>query len=242
MNNLVVVPTYLEADNIVALIEAITRLDDCDVLVVDDDSPDGTADLVDTYSKTSTNVHLLRRVGPRGLGPAYVDGFKFALRNGYERVITMDADFSHDPGCIPNILSELERHDVVVASRYCGGRVSVINWPLSRLILSIFAGKYVRVVTGLKISDPTSGFRAFKAQVLAAIGLDTIRSNGYSFQVETLSRACRCGFRIGEIPIIFTERRGGQSKMTKRIVLEAAIMPWRLRFSTFKRNDQHGEA
>lgn len=238
MRGIVITPTYNERDNIVQLIDAVLDLPlELDILIVDDDSPDGTADLVESCLKKSERVHLLRRNGLRGLGRAYIDGFKYALEKGYEAVFSMDADFSHDPKSLQSLMLVLEGHDVAVGSRYCHGRVSVINWPLHRLFLSVFAGKYVRLITGLKVFDPTSGFRGFRSQVLHAIDLDTIRSNGYSFQVETLYRAKRCGFGIKEVPIIFTERREGQSKMSKKIIFEAAVMPWRMRFGRFRREN-----
>jgi dolichol-phosphate mannosyltransferase len=232
---LVVVPTYNERDNIGKLVEAVlAQPGGFDVLVVDDNSPDGTAGLVSECARQSDRVHLLKRTGPRGFGPSYVDGFRHALSNGYDAVICMDADFSHDPASLPDLAAAIETADFAVGSRYCEGRVSVINWPMHRLVLSVFGGTYVRWVTHLKVADPTAGFRAIKAEVLRAINLDTLRSNGYSFQVETLYRTNRCGFRITEVPIVFTERRSGQSKMSKKIVLEALFMPWRLKLSRFK--------
>jgi dolichol-phosphate mannosyltransferase len=235
VRSIVITPTYNEADNITSIIEAVLAVPgDFDYLIVDDNSPDGTADLVAPYVESTGRVHLIRRTGPRGFGPSYVDGFKWCLDQGYEAIFTMDADFSHDPASLPGLLEALQTSDVSVGSRYCGGKVSVINWPLSRLLLSTFAGKYVRMITGLKIADPTSGFRGARAAVFEAIGLDTLRSNGYCFQVETLLRAKRCGFSITEVPIVFTERREGQSKMSKKIIFEAAVMPWRLRLRPFK--------
>lgn len=235
MKSIVITPTYNERDNIVQIMDAVMlQPGEFDYLIVDDNSPDGTSDLVEEYSRKNGRVYLLKRTGARGFGPSYVDGFKWALERGYEAIFEMDADFSHDPDMLPKLRTELENYDMVLGSRYCGGRVSVINWPLFRLFLSVFAGRYVRLITGLNAADPTSGFRAFRAEVLRAIDLDTIKSNGYSFQVETLYRAERRGFKIGEIPIIFIERREGASKMTKKIMLEAALMPWRLRFSRFR--------
>lgn len=231
----VVCPTYNERDNIANLIEAVLEVrKDIDILVVDDNSPDGTGDIVASYAEKSDRVHLLKRTGPRGFGPSYVDGFKYALANGYDGVITMDADFSHDPANLPDLAAALEDADISIGSRYCGGRVSVINWPLHRLILSVFGGTYVRLVTGIKVYDPTGGFRGMRASVLRGMDLDTLRSNGYSFQVETLYRATKCKFRIVEVPIIFTERREGQSKMSKKIIFEAMFMPWRLRLKGFR--------
>lgn len=237
MKKLVVTPTYNELENIAGLIESVLDLPgEFDIVVVDDASPDGTADLVERYCRESGRVRLIRRKGLRGLGRSYVDGFKYALSNGYEGVFSMDADFSHDPADLPKLADALGAHDVAIGSRYCGACVSVVNWPLRRLLLSLCAGRYVRLVTGLAVCDPTSGFRGFRAGVLAAINLDTIRSNGYSFQVETLYRTHRCGFGITEVPIVFTERREGESKMSGKVILEAALMPWQLRLRRFKRS------
>ncbi|MCL6518857.1 MAG: polyprenol monophosphomannose synthase [Armatimonadetes bacterium] len=235
MRGIVVVPTYNERDNIVQLIEAVMKIPiELDMLIVDDNSPDCTADLVEQISLTNARVHLMRRTGNRGFGPSYVDGFKWALAKGYDAIFSMDADFSHDPESLPSLAKALEEHDMVLGSRYFEGRVSVVNWPLFRLFLSVFAGRYVRLITGLKVGDPTTGFRGFRRHVLESINLDTIKSNGYSFLVETLYRAYKCGFDIAEVPIIFTERREGSSKMSRKIMFEAALMPWRLRFGRFR--------
>lgn len=233
MPNIVVIPTYNEAQNIAIVIHRILQLDcDLHVLIVDDNSPDHTADIVATMADASDRVHLYRRSGLKGYGPSCVDGYRYALEHGYDVVISMDADLSHDPADLPRLVDGLLDSDVAIGSRYLNGNVSVVNWPLSRLFLSTFAGKYVRAVTGLKIADPTSGFRAFRAEVLKHICLDTLHSNGYCFIVETIHRAKICGYKITEIPIIFTERRAGQSKMNNKIIREAVIMPWRLRFWT----------
>ncbi len=235
MPNIVVIPTYNEAQNIEVVIQRILQLDcDLHVLIVDDNSPDHTADIVATMAEASDHVHLLRRSGLKGYGPSCVDGFRFALEHGYDVVISMDADLSHDPADVPRLVDGLMDSDVAIGSRYLHGNVSVVNWPLSRLFLSTFAGKYVRAVTGLKVADPTSGFRAFRAEVLSHIGLNSFHSNGYCFIVETIDRAKRCGYQLTEIPIIFTERRAGQSKMNKKIILEAVIMPWRLRLRPYR--------
>lgn len=234
MKKLVVTPTYNERENIAGLIEAVLDLPgEFDILVVDDASPDGTGDLVERYRGGSGRVRLIRRKGIRGLGKSYVDGFRYALSNGYEAVFSMDADLSHDPADLPKLAEALGAHDVAIGSRYCGGCVSVVKWPVRRLLLSLCAGRYVRLITGLTVCDPTSGFRGFRASVLAAINLHTIRSNGYSFQVETLYRTFRSGYSMVEVPIVFTERREGDSKMSKKVILEAALMPWRLRLSRF---------
>lgn len=235
MRKLVITPTYNECDNIAKLIEAVMAVPgDFEMLVVDDNSPDGTADIVAQYADANPKVHIMRRTGKRGFGPSYVDGFRYAVSNGYDAVFTMDADFSHDPASLPDLADALETHDFAIGSRYCGGKVSVVNWPIHRLIMSICAGAYVRIITGVDVRDPTSGFRGMRAKVLETIDIDTIKSNGYSFLVEITYRVKRSGFDIIETPIVFTERREGQSKMSRRIILEAVLMPWRLRYSRFK--------
>ncbi len=232
MRSVVVIPTYNERENILRIIEAVLRQPEhFDVLIVDDGSPDGTADIVRGLQGQNERIKLLCRTGRRGLGLSYVDGFKACIAENYDRIFEMDADYSHDPDDLGKLAKSLEEHDMAIGSRYFGGRVSVLNWPISRLALSVFAGCYVRLVTGLKQSDPTSGFRGFRSAVLQSINLDAIKSNGYSFQVETLYRARKCGFRIGEAPIVFTERSVGKSKMSGGIVSEAIMMPWLLRFS-----------
>lgn len=235
MRGIVVVPTYNERDNVANIIEAVLKQPiNLDILIADDSSPDGTSDIVASYSEKNERVHLLKRTANRGFGPSYVDGFKWALARGYEAIFSMDCDFSHDPDNLPDLMLALKDHDMALGSRYCYGRVSVVNWPISRLFMSMFAGKYVRTIAGLRAADPTTGFRGFRPQVLEAIELDTIKSNGYSFLVEILYRASRCRFDIAEVPIVFTERREGQSKMSRKIIMEAAFMPWRLRFSRFR--------
>lgn len=235
MRSVVVIPTYKERDNVSKIIDAVLRQpEDFDVLIVDDDSPDGTAEVVQSYVDREPRVKLLSRTGKRGLGLSYIDGFSFALSQGYEAIFEMDADYSHDPDDLGRLLEALKSHDMVLGSRYCGGRVSVLNWPITRLALSVFACYYVRWVTGMKVFDPTSGFRGFRAKVLECIRLEAIKSNGYCFQVETLYRAHKCGFDIAEVPIVFTERCEGQSKMSKGVVAEAVLMPWRLRFSRIR--------
>ena len=229
--SVVVIPTYNERENILQMLDAVlSQPCGLDVLIVDDNSPDGTGNLVAEICAGNARVQLLRREGLRGLGLSYLDGFKKAIDDGYKLIFEMDADFYHAHASLSALFSALESHDMVLGSRYCKGRVSVLNWPVHRLIMSMFGGSYVRAITGMKYYDPTSGFRGFHSRVLSAIGLDTIRSNGYCFQVEVLYRAHKCGFDIHEESIVFTERREGQSKMSRRIVLEAALMPWRLKF------------
>jgi dolichol-phosphate mannosyltransferase len=228
---LVIVPTYNERDNIPRLIPAILAQDaSLDVLVVDDGSPDGTGAVVDGIAQTEPRVHALHRSGKLGLGTAYVAGFKWALERGYDLMFEMDSDFSHSPDRLPAFLEAIQASDLVIGSRYQDGRVNVVNWPMSRLLLSYFANIYARVVTGLRIYDTTAGFRCFRRQVLASIDFDHVRSNGYAFQIEMTFRTWRKGFRIVEIPIVFVDRLEGSSKMSKRIVREAVWMVWRLRW------------
>ena len=224
-----VIPTYNERDNIEKLIQEIhEHVPDADILVVDDNSPDGTWKLVEEISLRDPRVHLIRRPGKMGLGTAYVEGFKWALERGYDIIVQMDADFSHSPEDIPRLIKEIEKGaDFVVGSRYRNG-VNVVNWPLKRLMISYFANVYARFMTGVPIRDLTGGFKAWRREVLESIDLDNIRSNGYSFQIEMNFKAYRKGFKPSEIPIIFYERRSGKSKFSRGIILEAAIMVLRL--------------
>ena len=226
---LVVVPTYNERTNIPLLVPAILLQDPrLEVLVVDDNSPDGTGQLADDLARADSRVHVLHRPTKEGLGKAYLAGFQWALERRYDYVFEMDADFSHDPKFLPEFLRAIEDADLVVGSRYKSG-VNVINWPMSRLLLSIGANQYARVVTGLPLADSTGGFKCFRRKVLEAIALDRVKSNGYAFQIEMSFLAWKKGFRIREIPIVFTDRVEGQSKMSKRIVREAIWMVWWLR-------------
>jgi dolichol-phosphate mannosyltransferase len=228
MRILVVIPTYNECENIGKVIAQIFQLGlDIHILVVDDGSPDGTGDIVDRLQKSDSRVHLIRRPEKMGLGTAYVQGFKFAIKNNYELVFEMDADLSHDPKDIPRFLDAIPEYDLVIGSRYVNG-VSVVNWPLSRLILSYCASLYTRIITGIPVKDPTGGFKCFRIEVLKAIDLDQVRSGGYSFQIEMNYKAWKKGFRVKEIPIVFTDRTGGSSKMSKKIVREAIVMVWKL--------------
>lgn len=232
---LVVIPTYNERDNIVRLIPEVLSQDErISVLVVDDNSPDGTGDVVASIAEKDARVLLLRRKGKLGLGSAYREGFKLALQEGAGFVIEMDADFSHDPKSIPPLLKMAETADLVIGSRYLTG-VSVVNWPIRRLLLSYCATLYTRMVTGLRVSDCTSGFKCFRREALEEIDLDGIRSDGYSFQIEMNYRCMEKGFKIGEIPIIFIDRHAGTSKMSKRIVREAVVMVWKLRLGSLLR-------
>lgn len=228
--SLVVIPTYNEAENINKVLDEIFKLNiwNLNVLVVDDNSPDGTAEKVQEYQKSNLNVHLIQRSGKLGLGTAYIKGFKFALENDFDYIFEMDADLSHNPAEIPKMLKEIEHADLVIGSRYING-VNVINWPLSRLFLSVMASKYTRFITGMPIQDCTGGYKCFRRGVLEAIPLDEVKSNGYSFQIEMNFKAWKRNFRIKEIPIIFYDRTVGQSKMTKKIMIEAALMVWKLK-------------
>ncbi|MEP6992296.1 MAG: polyprenol monophosphomannose synthase [bacterium] len=228
---LVIVPTYNERENIERLIDRVLGQDDrIDMLIVDDGSPDGTGGAVDAVAAANPRVHALHRPSKMGLGTAYLAGFKWALERDYRFILEMDADFSHDPIHLPQFLAAAENADLVVGSRYQQGRVTVVNWPIARLILSYCANIYARRVTGLKLWDATGGFKCFRREVLAAIDLDRVRSNGYAFQIEMSYRAWRKGFRISEIPIVFVDRSEGTSKMSFNIQREAFWMVWRLRW------------
>ncbi|HEX5032507.1 MAG TPA: polyprenol monophosphomannose synthase [Candidatus Eisenbacteria bacterium] len=229
MKALVIIPTYNEREN---LEELLRRIFDqklpTEVLVVDDNSPDGTGALADEMAARDPRVQVMHRAGKMGLGSAYVAGFKWALARDYDTVFEMDADFSHNPDSLGDFLREIADADLVLGSRYLHG-VTVVNWPLSRLILSYTANLYSRIITGMPVKDLTGGFKCFRRQVLEAIDLDRVRSDGYAFQIEINFKAWRKGFRIKEIPILFVDRAAGESKMSRRIVREAAWMVWRLR-------------
>jgi len=228
---LVVVPTYNERENIERLIESVLQQDDrIEVLVVDDGSPDGTGEIVDRMAGENPRVHGLHRAGKMGLGTAYLAGFKWALERDYDYVLEMDADFSHDPSHLPQFLEAIRNADLVLGSRYRDGKVTVVNWPMTRLLLSYFANGYARFVTGAPLDDLTGGFKCFRRKVLESIPLDEVRSNGYAFQIEMNFRAWKKGYRIVEIPIVFVDRTEGESKMSKKIVREAVWMVWRLRW------------
>lgn len=227
----VVVPTYNERENIGALLPRILSHERMRVLVVDDGSPDGTGDIVRSFAAEDERISLIERSGKLGLGRAYIAGFKQALADGAQYICEMDADFSHDPGYLPALLAATEsRYDVVLGSRYVRGGATT-DWGLGRKFISKGGNIYARLILNLPIADSTGGFRCYRREVLETIDLDTIHSNGYSFQIEMAYRARRAGFTIGEIPIIFPDRRVGQSKMSRRIVAEALITVWKLRFS-----------
>ena len=228
---LIIVPTYNERENIERLIErALFQDARLEILVVDDGSPDGTGAVVQGIAAVNSRVHLLPRASKLGLGTAYLAGFRWALERDYALILEMDADFSHDPVHLPQFLDAARNADLVVGSRYQQGRVTVVNWPIARLILSYCANIYARRITGLKLWDATGGFKCFRREVLAAINLDDVRSNGYAFQIEMSFRAWRKGFRIVEIPIVFVDRSEGSSKMSFNIQREAFWMVWRLRW------------
>lgn len=229
MEKIIITPTYNERENIDRLIQKLMSLPfGLHVLVVDDGSPDGTADIVKGWMAREPRVHLLQRPGKMGLGSAYRDGFRYALDQGAEYIFEMDADFSHDPDSIGEFLKNAEEADVVLGSRYLNG-ITVVNWPLRRLILSYMANRYSQLVTGLPLRDATGGFKCFRRRALQAIRLDKVKSDGYAFQIEMSFKCWKKGFRIKEIPILFVDRQAGVSKMSRRIVWEAAWMVWRLR-------------
>jgi dolichol-phosphate mannosyltransferase len=226
---LVVIPTYNEVENLRPMVEQVLPLG-CDVLVVDDGSPDGTGDLAeDLRASCNGHVDVLHRPGKQGLGTAYVAGFKRALKSDYAFVLEMDSDFSHDPKYLPSFLERAQGADLVLGSRYIPGG-GTVNWNVLRRLISKSGSLYSQLVLGLPYRDLTGGFKCFRRQVLESIDLETVRSNGYAFQIELTYRAHRRGFRIVELPIVFYERRVGASKMSKDIVIEAMLMVWRFRF------------
>jgi len=235
---LVIIPTYNEAENAPRIARAALAEDErIDLLFVDDGSPDGTAAFVRALASEPAlrrggepRIHLLERSTKDGLGRAYVAGFRWGMERGYPILIQMDADLSHPPSALPRMIEALQEIDVAIGSRYVGGRVNVINWPISRLLISLFGSLYARKVTGLPVRDATGGFNAYRRHVLEAIDIDRVESNGYSFQIELKFRAYRKGFQLRELPIVFTERETGDSKMSKRIVREAVWRVWKLRW------------
>ncbi len=228
---LVIVPTYNEIDNISRLLLEILDVDPgLDVLVVDDGSPDGTAQAVRSLPPFASRVFLLERGRKMGLGSAYIAGFQWALRAGYPLIFEMDADFSHNPQSLSEFLHASADADLVLGSRYLNG-ITVVNWPLRRLVLSVGANMYARIVTGLPVKDCTGGFKCFRRQVLEALPLERIRSDGYSFQIEVNWYSWKLGFRLHEIPILFVDRHIGISKMNRRIIWEAVWLVWKLRFT-----------
>jgi dolichol-phosphate mannosyltransferase len=226
----VVIPTYNERENIRALLQQVLATMDCHVVVVDDASPDGTAAVVSEMAATDPRVHLVDHRPRLGIGPAYKAGFRTALALEPEFVVQMDADFSHPPGMLPHFTRLAADHDLVLGSRYVNG-ITVVNWPLGRLLISYFGNAYVRAVTGMPVRDTTGGFKCWRSSALLAIDPDEVRSNGYSFQIETTYRTWTRGLRIREVPIIFADRQRGESKMSKRIGLEALWMVWWLKLA-----------
>jgi len=225
----IIFPTYNERENIEKIVHAVLPLDPrIHVLIVDDNSPDGTGQLADRLAADEPKVKVLHRPTKEGLGRAYIAGFKWALENEFDFIFEMDADFSHGPEYIKDFLREIQNYDLVIGSRYISG-VNVINWPMSRLLLSYFANVYSRVVTGLPLRDATGGFKCFRRQVLETVDLDRVRSTGYAFQIEMSMRAWKKKFRLKEIPIIFFDRVAGKSKMSRKIMWEAVWMVWTLR-------------
>ena len=239
-SSLIIIPTYNEAENISSLFEALFGLHPAlKVLVVDDNSPDGTADLVKAAMAYYPNrLFILERQHKAGLGKAYIAGFQWALRRDYEYIFEMDADFSHDPQALPDLYAKLQQADVVVGSRYCRG-INVVNWPLSRIALSYFASLYVRLLTGMPIKDPTAGYVGYRRKVLQAIALDEIRFVGYAFQIEMKFKSWKFGYKIKEVPVIFTDRTEGESKMSTSIFYEAffGVIQMKLKsfFKTYKK-------
>ncbi len=227
---LVVIPTYNEAVNLPQILPQVLEQDPrLEVLVVDDASPDGTGRIADDMAGANPRLHVLHRAGKLGLGTAYITGFRWALERGYDYVFEMDADFQHDPAHLKEFLTAIQDADVVLGSRYLHGKVTIVNWPMSRLMLSYFANVYARLFTGLSVWDLTGGFKCFRRRVLEAIDLSQVGSNGYAFQIEMSVRAWRKGFKLREIPIVFVDRAEGQSKMNRAIVREAVWKVPRLR-------------
>lgn len=234
---LIIIPTYNERENIVLIIPEIKKvLPQVHILVVDDSSPDGTAQSVREMASTISDVYLLERPQKNGLGRAYISGFQWALQRSYQFIFEMDADFSHDPKYLPDFLNAIKENDLVIGSRYISG-VNVINWPMSRLLLSYCGNKFASILTGISVKDCTGGFKCFRRELLEKLDMEKISSSGYSFQVEINYYAWKMGFRIAEIPIVFTDRKFGDSKMSTKIIREAFLLIWKLRLaSLFKRN------
>jgi dolichol-phosphate mannosyltransferase len=235
-NVLVIIPTYNEKENIGILIPEIKALlPDIHILVVDDSSPDGTSDLVKELARTHDGISVLDRPTKEGLGKAYISGFRWALERDYQYIFEMDADYSHDPKYLPDFLAAIEDSDLVIGSRYVKG-VNVVNWPMNRLLLSYAANVMARFLTGIPVQDSTAGFKCFRRKVLETINLDKIDSSGYSFQIEVNFMVWKNSFRIKEIPIVFTDRKRGVSKMSTKIIREGLLLLWKLRLlSTFNR-------
>jgi dolichol-phosphate mannosyltransferase len=230
VESVILIPTYNEKENIATVIDKLNTLNlDLDILVIDDSSPDGTAQIVKELQKNNKRLFIIERPGKLGLGTAYVKGFHWALEKGYQYILEMDADLSHNPVDVPRLIEACKNGtDLAIGSRYSEG-VNVVNWPIKRLLLSYGANKYTRIVTGLPVKDATAGFKCFNREVLKAIDLSKVKSSGYSFQIEMNFRVWKKGFKITEVPIIFIERSEGHSKMSKSIVYEAVFMVWKLK-------------
>lgn len=229
MKTLIIIPTYNENKNIQPLVNEILAIESrIEILVVDDNSPDGTGEIAQKLSEQFQRVHVLHRTKKMGLGSAYIAGFKYALSKDYDLIFEMDADFSHDPKYLPDFLEKIQKYDVVIGSRYVKG-VNVVNWPMHRLLLSYCANIYARAVTGLPIKDATGGYKCFRRKVLEALDLDNLSAKGYGFQIEITFKCWRKGFSLSEIPIIFVERSAGKTKMSRAIILEAIWVVWKLR-------------
>jgi dolichol-phosphate mannosyltransferase len=237
MKGLVIIPTYNEIVNIEKIIKRVlSTSDQLDMLIIDDNSPDKTGDFVEEYSKKNSRVNLIRRPKKLGLGTAYVLGFNYALENQYDFVFEMDADFSHDPDELPKFIKLINKYDLVIGSRYIEG-VSVVNWPMKRLLLSFFACMFARFVTGIPVKDLTSGFKCYSRKALQSVNWKKFNVDGYGFQIQSVYAVYYADLLIKEIPIIFVERRAGTSKMSKRIIWEAFWLVWKLRImSIFRRN------
>ena len=234
-NALIIIPTYNEAENIARLLHDLAELypSSVDILVIDDNSPDGTIDIVRSMQNTMPGLHVIQRERKLGLGTAYISGFHYAINKGYPYIIEMDADFSHDPAEVKRFLDAMEGGaDLVIGSRYMNNTINVVNWPLGRLILSKMASIYTQIITGLPVDDPTSGFKCFSIEVLRALDLDAVNSQGYSFQIEMNFRVWKKGFSIKEIPIVFVDRSVGKSKMTRKNIREAIWIVWWLKIKS----------
>lgn len=228
---LVIIPTYNERENLPRILPMVLEQDArLEVLVIDDGSPDGTGKLADQLAAENPRIHVVHRSGKLGLGTAYIAGFRWGIERGYDWLFEMDADFSHDPAHLPQFIEAIQDHDIVIGSRYLEGRVTVVNWPIGRLMLSYFANEYARFVTGLPVFDLTAGFKAYRREVLEQIPLDRVLAEGYAFQIEMKFRAWKKGFRLAEVPIVFVDRTLGESKMSKNIIYEAVWKVWQLRF------------
>ena len=231
---LIIIPSFNEAENIARLLNDLAELypSSVDILVIDDNSPDGTIDIVHSMQTVMRGLHSIKRERKLGLGTAYIIGFHFAMEKGYRYIIEMDADFSHDPAEVKRFLDAMKGADLVIGSRYMNNTVNVVNWPLGRLILSKMASIYTQFITGLPVDDPTSGFKCFSIDVLRALDLDTVNSQGYSFQIEMNFRVWKKGFSIKEIPIVFVDRSVGKSKMTRKNIREAIWIVWWLKIKS----------